>query len=226
LFHFLPLKITKLLACILSNPCPEQNISRTESTSINVEQEENGQNLRSNDNEANFHDQSPVLPSYSCYCGCLGTTSSLSWVKCSRCGQSMHGICAGYASQDDLVTHSLAGVPRICDESHCPFCQHKLGQSGIGGLVSSRATLIVTPTSILNQWEREISRHTSISSVNCPDSIGRPLKVIVYPGVKEICSTSHTQAIQSNVMQLLHPQKLADADGKTYCVMNFITCNH
>ncbi|KAL7442692.1 hypothetical protein ACHAXM_009134 [Skeletonema potamos] len=61
-------------------------------------------------------------------------------------------------------------------------------------VIKSRATLIVTPPSILTQWEREIARHT------------KKLKVIVYPGMKDLCGSS------SSSNHLLNPRVLADAD--------------
>ena len=63
-------------------------------------------------------------------------------------------------------------------------------------IIESRATLIVTPASILSQWEREISRHTT------------NLKVVIYPGIKDLCcnSLSHMDS------HLVNPRMLADAD--------------
>ena len=66
-------------------------------------------------------------------------------------------------------------------------------------IIESRATLIVSPASILSQWEREISRHA-------PN-----LKVVVYPGIKELCCNSSSSAAQKNV-HLVNPRMLADAD--------------
>ncbi len=175
-----------------------------------------------------------------CYCGGEGsnhnnttsTTSSnlLQWVSCSRCGQIMHGICAGFTSHNDLITNSISANPtRLCSERHCPFCQYELthpnsntnsvGNGGDDNLIGSRATLIVTPPAILNQWEREIQRHTRIESNNNDDdnTTTRPLKVLVYPGVKSICAMSNVQKLQSGAMKMLQPNYLADADSKFTC---------
>jgi E3 ubiquitin-protein ligase SHPRH len=67
--------------------------------------------------------------------------------------------------------------------------------------VESRATLIVTPPAILVQWQKELSRHTR-------DPItGRSLKVVVYPGVRELCRPG-----VSEDFHLVHPRHLANAD--------------
>lgn len=65
-------------------------------------------------------------------------------------------------------------------------------------IIKSRATLIVTPPSILTQWEREIGRHT------------KNLKVIVYPGMKDLCSRSSPTSHKDS--HLVNPRVLADAD--------------
>ena len=82
--------------------------------------------------------------------------------------------------------------------------------------------MIVTPASILNQWEREIQRHAyhSTSTSKCDTALPKPLKVLVYPGVHSICngynacskiSADYSDGVEEP-FQLLHPLKLADAD--------------
>jgi E3 ubiquitin-protein ligase SHPRH len=82
---------------------------------------------------------------------------------------------------------------------------------GIGSdnLIQSKATLIITPPSILSQWKREIKRHTRVQD---KDGNFRSLKVLTYAGVKEICNMSHKQAKESGQRQLMHSQYLSNAD--------------
>lgn len=120
--------------------------------------------------------------------------SSLSWVRCINCREPMHGRCAGFQSESQIVAETFGGM---CDESRCPCC-FSTKHSQLEKRIKSRATLIITPPSILNQWEREIRRHISGKT---------GLKIIVYEGVRELCSDSNAINIQN-----IHPYVLADAD--------------
>jgi hypothetical protein len=75
----------------------------------------------------------------------------------------MHGWCAGFQSEEEILAKSNVDVEtglRVC---RCPKCAAAV--SGEGGdksasIINSRATQIVTPPAILEQWQKEISRHT------------------------------------------------------------------
>lgn len=67
-------------------------------------------------------------------------------------------------------------------------------------IVKSRATLIVTPPSILTQWQREISRHAT------------NMKVVIYPGIKDLCCRSSSPSTRHDNFHFVNPRVLADAD--------------
>ena len=165
-----------------------------------------------------------------CYCGRSGfSKSALSQVFCRGCIQPMHGICAGFRSIDEVNAsvkkvykvsensesqNAKKRVANICNESRCLHCT--LAQYTNGKEIESRATLIVTPPSILSQWEREIKRHTLVKSAGGEgqnDTV-TPLKVKVYRGVRELCSMSHKEALMGNQRSLLNPKCLSDADSE------------
>ena len=167
-----------------------------------------------------------------CFCGWNGCNKdSLSWIICCNCGEPMHGQCAGFSDQEELMQQtwkigSKSNLIRMCDEKRCPFCvtaKHALTSN----LIQSRATLIVTPPSILSQWEREIKRHTFSGDVK-DDRNPRPsLTVKTYHGVREICQSSHAQAKGGLQRRLLHANYLADADSKwfTCSIINLMICS-
>ena len=63
----------------------------------------------------------------------------------------------------------------------------------------------------MGQWEREISRHTAIDKKNGGDVV--PLKVAIYPGVKELCKLPFSDKSRDKERQLINAHNLADADG-------------
>ena len=148
------------------------------------------------------------------YRGCLGL------VACESCGETMHGLCAGFTDAEQIARETTPGPMRRCSASKCPHCVFSKRSEG---LIESRATLIITPATILNQWQREIRRHTNLSRGNPPTtptdsspsrSKATPLKVLVYPGIQRLFE-SNRQAEDEETppdCQLVHPRLLADAD--------------
>eukprot|EP00980_Cylindrotheca_fusiformis_P019509 scaffold6749_cov113-Cylindrotheca_fusiformis.AAC.9 len=128
------------------------------------------------------------------------TTRSLGWVRCSECKERIHSDCAGYNSRGDIPTSTF------CSPTRCPCCMCKAYATDP---IKSRGTLIVMPPAILEQWAREIRRHTAGS-----------LKVVVYPGIKKLCNNTCAIGIEDRL--LVHPRVLADADVvlTTFPVLN------
>lgn len=152
----------------------------------------------------------------SCICGSLITFEDLQRpvVICCQCREPMHMHCAGFENQNDLEqqtdviayrrlylnTSATARLSRTSSCCPCCVCDDE------NGIIESRASLIVTPTAILSQWEEEIARHTKMST-------GSPLSVVVYRGVHQITSKiSSLGKSPDKSVQLLHPSRLAAAD--------------
>ena len=197
-------KTVEVLACILKNPSRshQSDLDFTDFDSENAVQE---------------NSDLTIGEGYICYCG-KGSkcTLTLSWVFCNQCKEPMHGICAGFQTQEELLTRTRPGPLdsksqpyRICHESRCPSCVAEKHGTGSNNLIQSKATLIITPPSILTQWEREIKRHTRIQDT---EGNFRTLRVLIYTGVKEICNMSHKQAKESGQRKLVHSQYLSNAD--------------
>ncbi|XP_034237613.1 E3 ubiquitin-protein ligase SHPRH isoform X2 [Thrips palmi] len=83
--------------------------------------------------------------------------SQLTVTKCEDCSRLMHKECIG-------ATKWIGSQP-----VYCPQCWLKKTP------VKSRATLIVSPTSISGQWLQEVKKHISVKE---------NFKVLVYKGVK------------------------------------------
>ena len=64
--------------------------------------------------------------------------------------------------------------------------------------IESRAMLIVTPASILSQWEREISRHTT------------NLEVVVYSGILKTCAATLRLLLRKRMFIWFNLRMLAD----------------
>lgn len=133
-----------------------------------------------------------------CFCGrtdlfpeCFG------WVRCESCEEYMHGSCADFLSKDQMLmktTKRKGSTILWCSATRCPCCvgekiNHKYP-------IHSRATIIITPPAILDQWHREIRRHVSLD-----------LKIIIYPGIREMCSKGKVPNLK-----FCHVKNLADAD--------------
>lgn len=127
-------------------------------------------------------------------------------VLCCRCNEPMHMQCAGFSGLTDMQasTKEMRYRKMYSNEQwscwltdsyrQCPCCV-----ADRGDVIKSRCTLIVTPPAILNQWEREIKRHTMDRRT------GKSLRVMVYSGVEKVTKSRKN-------MTCLHPHHLADHD--------------
>jgi hypothetical protein len=136
------------------------------------------------------------------------------WLQCDKCKEVSHAFCAGFHTEEDILKNTR---DEYFDASRCQACSVRRQRHGSTrtmsrsstrsttddtSLVTSRATLIITPTAILDQWQREIRRHTTMTAAD--------LKVVVYPGVRAMCGNMTTKAAPD--MTLSHPLNLANAD--------------
>ena len=190
-------KTVEVIALILANSSPlalhttppsfstSGNGGTTEATTTNV----------SKARPTSHHDMKfkPIPDGEMCICGRnTAYMDCLSCVSCATCGIFMHGRCAGFRSEAELRANTQDGK---CSSMYCVSCPGD-------GLIPSRATLIICPPAIANQWQREIARHTLVSN--------EPLKVLFYPGVKELARTNTRMPHKD--FHLVHPHILADAD--------------
>jgi len=140
----------------------------------------------------------------SCICGeviCFTKRSQeRKFAFCEYCEEPMHIECTCLESVDieklprlnlrRTFGHEILECVR-CEG--CPCCAMKKMSSP----TRSRATIIICPPAILDQWAQEIKRHTN------------EMKVLVYGGVEK---ESKRGRRHKDAMKLLHPEYLADAD--------------
>ena len=217
-------KTVEVIACILANSCPSYSQALTPPRAQTHNKNDSGMNVdkgslcpiggqvvpshlwRINGNSAKLSAPRDAI----CVCGRSASSfvGGLSWVACESCDTGMHGRCAGFESEEELAWKTTmdrtTGI-RACSIERCVMCvPAAISRDDGASIIESRATLIVTPPAILVQWQKEISRHAR------DPMTGRSLKVVVYPGVRELCrpgvSTPHED------FRLVHPRHLANAD--------------
>ncbi|XP_076782966.1 E3 ubiquitin-protein ligase SHPRH isoform X1 [Arvicanthis niloticus] len=100
------------------------------------------------------------MPDYrfECICGEFDQIGRKPRVQCLKCHLWQHAKCVNYEEKNLKVK-----------PFYCPHCLVAMEP------VSTRATLIISPSSICHQWVDEINRHVRSSS----------LRVLVYQGVKK-----------------------------------------
>ncbi|XP_023050535.1 E3 ubiquitin-protein ligase SHPRH isoform X1 [Piliocolobus tephrosceles] len=95
---------------------------------------------------------------FECICGELDEIDRKPRVQCLKCHLWQHAKCVNYDEKNVKIK-----------PFYCPHCLVAMEP------VSTRATLIISPSSICHQWVDEINRHVRSSS----------LRVLVYQGVKK-----------------------------------------
>uniref|UniRef100_A0A4W2GRB7 E3 ubiquitin-protein ligase SHPRH n=1 Tax=Bos indicus x Bos taurus TaxID=30522 RepID=A0A4W2GRB7_BOBOX len=95
---------------------------------------------------------------FGCICGELDQVDCKPRVQCLKCHLWQHAKCVNYEEKNLKIK-----------PFYCPHCLVAMEP------VSTRATLIISPSSICHQWVDEINRHVRSSS----------LRVLVYQGVKK-----------------------------------------
>ncbi|XP_048210202.1 E3 ubiquitin-protein ligase SHPRH isoform X2 [Perognathus longimembris pacificus] len=95
---------------------------------------------------------------FECICGEVGQIDRKPRVQCLKCHLWQHAKCVNYEEKNLKIK-----------PFYCPHCLVAMDP------VSTRATLIISPSSICHQWVDEINRHVKSSS----------LRVLVYQGVKK-----------------------------------------
>uniref|UniRef100_A0A8C0ZVD3 E3 ubiquitin-protein ligase SHPRH n=1 Tax=Castor canadensis TaxID=51338 RepID=A0A8C0ZVD3_CASCN len=95
---------------------------------------------------------------FECICGEFDQIDRKPRVQCLKCHLWQHAKCVNYEEKNLKIK-----------PFYCPHCLVAMEP------VSTRATLIISPSSICHQWVEEINRHVRSSS----------LRVLVYQGVKK-----------------------------------------
>ncbi len=140
----------------------------------------------------------------SCICGEVVRFSKRSQKRklafCDYCEEPMHLDCTCLGSADIEKLPKLTLRRRFGHETlecvrceGCPCCAMK----NMSSPTRSRATIIICPPAILDQWAQEIKKHTN------------QMRVLVYGGVEK---ESKRGRRHKDAMKLLHPEYLADAD--------------
>jgi SNF2 family DNA or RNA helicase len=140
----------------------------------------------------------------SCICGDLicfsGKSKKMKIVFCESCEEPMHLECTCLELVDmeklpRLDLRRTFGNEKLecvlCKDCPCCFPRKNIQP------IRSRATIIICPPSILEQWEQEIKRHT------------KQMKVLIYSGVEKESRKSRSNPA---AMRLLHPSYMADTD--------------
>ena len=140
-----------VLLTSLLNRCSEDFLKENITQSIHDEEDEGSVNYKK------FKFDDPVdLP---CLCGKIAKRNSNitvdSTLICNQCSRYVHKTCFIREEQETFL---------------CPYCEQRL--SNTSELLPTKATLIIAPGAIIDQWIEEISKH-----------LDYPLDIYMYEGV-------------------------------------------
>lgn len=150
-------KTVEVIALILSNSCPSNKPQLLTDHTPNHRTEEEDDGFDENTD-------------FNCICGTI-LDHELGWVQCDFCDSWHHQVCSGYNSLDAFSTANENGGKYSHELFMCFNCQHQEKP-----VFSCKTTLIVSPESIHDQWESELTRHVKPGV----------LTLLRYPGVKAL----------------------------------------
>ncbi|KAL5711464.1 RING-type E3 ubiquitin transferase [Ranunculus cassubicifolius] len=161
-----------------------------------------------------------------CICGAVSESPKYKglWVQCDACDAWQHADCVGYSPKGNMSSCKDASKERSHRKGQSPKSCKKLGKRNTNTIVEmdghyicqlcseliqashapvdTGATLIVCPSTILQQWHSEILRHTEPGS----------LKICIYEGVR---NASLSASSSMDISELLN----ADIVLTTYEVL-------
>eukprot|EP00250_Pteridium_aquilinum_P010690 c19568_g2_i1 orf=83-3961(+) len=208
-------KTVELLACIMANS------SKSSTSQWNKAAEEASREL---DRKLSKRKRDRI----DCPCGADDDNYDGIWVQCDICDVWQHASCVGFGTEyeykeffEKKIAASKREKPRVKKRKTtsereitvrekrytvnrdytCGTCARLIGSVEVEGVCG--ATLIVCPSSILGQWQEEITRHTKKGS----------LKVIVYEGFQRgIGMQSDDEVMGTKYGKVVGAHQLAMAD--------------
>ena len=133
-----------------------------------------------------------------CVCGAMEDDPDYQglWVSCEVCHKWSHAYCVG--------------IKQNCKEAPdfiCPHCHAAKAGEKIPGV--SKTTLIVVPSTILQQWRDEVLKHVRKNDDNNDGNDDNKFDILVYEGQPQTASLGQKAVHAKNVVT---SHKLAECD--------------